>query len=280
MANRNNQHIDSPAFKELAYRVLSKISPDQKGNLTPSELKHFNSEYTLQRFCKEERMDYILHIMAKCGIDWTFRIHEDSLSADMVEYNTVDQYRYPFKRLDNTEATARENVCIISSRDVMVLSHLVAQNCTTKVYHVSEFSKAMQAKGRDLKQLTSWDEEIVRAGAAYDLFNSILLEQLNSFEYAADILDLDEYDLRILCALYQKRQTALRMNEISQLTKATGKKMYFRKNIKKLMDAGLVASDQKDPQKLWANTTFFIITTAGLNKVINYMKFIYKNVFQ
>lgn len=279
MANRYNQHIDSPAFKEMCYRVLSRITPAQKENLSHTELKHFNSEHALQKFCKEERMEYLMLILTKVGIDWTFRIHEDAFAADMIEFNCTEQYKYPLKRLDVIEATARENVCVISSRDVMVHSHMVAQNCLTKVYHISEFSRSMQSKGRDLKQLTTWDDELIKANAAHDLFNRILLEQIKSFDYAESVLGLDQIDIRILCALYDKRATALRLKDIAETTMTANKKMYLKKNMQKLMDEGLVATDEKDDRKLWLSGTYFIITTAGLNKIITYRKHIYKNIF-
>ncbi len=224
-------------------------------------------------------MDYLLLILTKCGIDWTFRVHEDAFDADMLEFNTVDQYKYPQKRVDLIEATKRSNVCIISSREIMVHSHMVSQNCHTKVYHVSEFSKKMQDKGRDLKQLTSWDDAVNGAISAHDLFNKILLEQMKSFDYAENVLGLDQLDIRILCALYDKRTIALRMKDIAAITMTDTRKMYLKKNMQKLMDQKLVATDEKDPGKMWHIGTFFIITTAGLDKIINYRKYVYKNLF-
>ena len=71
----------------------------------------------------------------------------------------------------------------------------------------------------------------------------------------------------------------MKMKDIAELTRSEGKKKYFRSNMQKLLDLGYVASDQKDVKKLWANSSYFIITTSGLNKVMNYMKYIYGNVF-
>lgn len=280
MANRQNQHIDSPAFKELCFRVLSKLTPDQKENLSVSEAQNFKNEYTLQKFCKENRMDYLMYILAKCGIDWTFRIHEKDVDADMVEFNTAEQYKYPLKRLDNIEATSRSNVCIISSRDVMVLSHMVAQNCLTKIYHISEFSKKLKEKGRNLQQLTSWDDQIVKASAAHDLFNRLMVENLKAVDYAEGVLGLDAIDLRILGELYDKRNTALRLRDIADSTFSQNKRVYLKKNMNKLLEEGLVYTDEKDKRRIWLQSTYFVITTAGLNKIINYRKYVYKNIFR
>lgn len=280
MANRKNQHIYSPSLSEYAFRALRSIKPEQKANLTIDELKLFETDYKLQKFIKEDgRLDYLLYLLSKVGISWTLRIERDAESTDLLEFNTQDQYRYPQKRVDITEATMREGTCVISSRDVMVLSHMLAQNCTTKVYSISEFGKILAKKMKDTKQLTSWDSEVVKAQEGYEIFNNILLEQLNSLDYAKDVLGLDDIDLRILAALYKKRNVAVKMNEITAMTKSSGKNMYFRKNMKKLLDEGLVASDNRNPTKLWANSVYFMITTAGLNKILSYQKLIHKNTF-
>lgn len=278
MANRQNQHIDSAAFKSYAFRKLKNITPEQKEALLPDELRYFRNNNTLQQFCKAERIDYIAMILAKVGIDWTWRFHEDEHDADMIEFNAVDQFKYPHKRLDVTEATSRRGVCIISSREISVLSHMVAQNCATKVYGTTDHTKKLKKVAAKIKPL-AWDTEIAEAQDAHDLFNDLLLEQLNSFAYAEDVLGLDQGDLRILCALYKKRNEAIRLTDIATLTKATGKKMYFRQNMQKLMDEKLVMTDTKDVKKVWANSAYFIITTAGLVKIMMYRKFIHKNVF-
>lgn len=279
MANRNNQHIDSPSLKELAYRALKNITPAQKESFTPNEIQYFESEYTLQKFCQEERIDRILYFMAKVGFDYTIRVHKNVFEVDMVEFATQYQASYPQHRVDAIEATKRENVCIVSSRDVMFLSNLVAQNCTTKVYDISEFSKDLAKKGKTIGQLRKWENEVKHTAEAYEFLNDILLEQMNAKDYAGATLGLQTDDLRVLCALYKKRQSAVSMSEISKLAKSKGAKMYFRKNMEKLMREGLITSDQKETKKLWANSSFFMITTKGIGKIMEYQKYVYKNAF-
>lgn len=273
------QHIYSESFIELAYRALRSITSDQKKTLSIYELKYFKSEYDLKKFVAEERMDHVMYILTKVGFSWTFRIERDQWAAEMVEFNSEDQWEYPQKRIDVTEATAREGVCVISSRDVMHKSHMMAQNVATKVYQISQFSKDLQQKGRDLKQLRRWDDEIALASKAHDMWNDILLEQLNSFEYAESTLGLDYYDLRILAALYKVRNRSIRMKEISELTKAKGKKMYFRKNLEKLLELNLVATDAKDAKKNRSEVGYFMITTKGIGSIMEYRKFVYENTF-
>jgi hypothetical protein len=279
MANRKNQHIYSTAFNEYTFRALKNITPEQKENLTVNELKYFSKDYSLQEFCKEATMEYKLHLLAKVGISWTFRMEREKSNGDMLEYLTQDQYQYPQKRVDITEATSREGVCVISSREVMTLSHMLAQNCTTQVYSISEFSKILQSKMKSVKTLTSWDDEVERTQEGYEVFVKILIEQLNSIDYAKGVLGMDEADIRILSALYLKRNSAVKMNQISEMARTKGRKMYFRKNIKGLIESGYVTSDRKDPSKLWANNTFFMITTKGIGRYLEYVKFVYGNSF-
>lgn len=279
MSYRHNQHIYSPSFQEMAFRKLKNSTAEERENLSTEELKIFKNEYTIQKFCKEEMMERVLYILTRLGKSWTLRVEEDQFDADMVEFNSIDQYQYPLKRVDITEATSRAGVCVISSRDVMTISHMVAQNCNTKVYALSEFSQALVKKGRDLGQLKSWDREVERSEAAHDVFNDLLLEQLNSFTYAADTLGLSANDIRILSALYKKRNGAIKMSDISTLTKSTGKKKYFRPDMQKMLDEGLVVSDQKETKKIWANSSFFMITTKGIDRIMKYREYVAKNAF-
>lgn len=279
MANRKNQHIYSTALNDSTFRALKNITPDQKENLTVNELKFFSSDDTLYNLCRETTLDYRLYLLAKVGVSWTFRIERNAFEADLLEFNTQEQYDYPQKRVDVTEAASRSGTCVISSREVMFLSHMLAQNCTTGIYSISEASQILSAKVKNVRHLKGFDHEVQKAQEGYDTFNDIILEQLNSLDYAKETLGLDENDIRILSALYKKRSSALKMNEIAQLTKSVGRKMYFRKNMQKMLDAGYVYCDSKDLAKRWANSTYFMITTYGLNKIMTYQKFIMKQIF-
>jgi hypothetical protein len=279
MANRKKQHLYSTSLNEYTYRVLNSITPDQKENLTIDELKIFESDYTLQKFSKESTIDYRGYLMAKMGVSWTLQFYRDHEDVEMLEFLTKDQYEYPFKRMDITESTSGHDVCVISSREAMIYSHMLSQNCTTQVYAISEFSKRMAQKMKDVKILTNWDSEVVDVTEGHETFNDILLEQLNSLSYAQQILGLDEADLRILCALFKKRNSAIKMNQVAELTKSKGRKMYFRKNMMGLLERKLVLCDVKDLKKVWANSVYFMITEGGIDKVMKYQKFVYRNTF-
>ncbi len=279
MSNRHNQHIHSPAFVELAFHALKKTTPEDRSSLTVDEVKLFKSDATIRRFCSEERMDYVMYILAKVGKSWTFSIEDEEYDREMLEFLVRDQMEYPQKRLDITERAAEKGVCVISSREVMLFSHMLAQNCNTLIYEVSSFSHNMQGKVRADKRVGKWEGDLEKAQEAHDRFNDILLAQLNSLSYAEETLGLDEYDLRILAALFKERNGASKMKDIAEYTQSSGRKMYFRKNMQKLLDQKLLASDAKDVKKVWANSTYFIITAKGLGKLMEYQKFVYQNTF-
>ncbi len=280
MANKQNNHIYSPAFEALAFRTLKSTTVEERKLLDLDEIKMFKSDATLLRFCSEERMDYVMYVLAKMGKSWTFRIESDSYDGEMLEFLTQDQNEYPQKRMDIAIAAAEKGVCVISSRDVMLYSHMLAQNCTSKIYTVSNLSIALHDKVKPDRKIGKWNGDVEKASAAHDRFNDILLGQLNSLGYAEDSLGLDVYDIRILSALYKERDIALKMTSISDLTKSSGRKMYFRKNMQKLLDEGLVASDVKEVRKMWLGNTYFMITTRGIGKILEYQKFVYKNTFE
>jgi predicted transcriptional regulator len=277
---RHNNHIDSPSFKEYAYRVLKNITPFQKETLTEREKYHFQTDYLLQKFCKEERIDHILYILGKCGIEWTIRVSKDDLlfEADMAEFATQDCLESPQRQIEVIEATKRAVVCVISSRDIMFNSHVMAQNCTTKIYKISEFSQSLIKLHRDFGQLEGWDKQVEGSEKAHNWFNEVILEVENAMDYAVNGLDLGREDVRVLCALYKKKHKAVTMTELAEITRSVGKKMYFRKSMSGLLKSGLVASDNKNPKKAWAEKTYFMITTKGIDVIMRYREQVLKNV--
>lgn len=279
MANRNAQHIYSPTFSELSYRVLNNLTKEQREVLNIDELKIFQSEYTLQKFCKEERIDRVGYFLAKIGYSWTIQFERNEDDAERLISNADSQYDYPEKRVDITERTKELGVVVISSREVMNLAHMTAQNCLTGVYAISQFSKDMQAKGKDIKQLTAWDNEIKGIQEAHDIVNNLLLEQLNSIDYIEEIMGMDMDDLRILSALYKKRNSALRMRDFPELTKAKGKKMYMKANMEKLLNLDYISCDRRPKGSKWMYEGWFMISTKGIGKVMEYRKLIFKNAF-
>jgi hypothetical protein len=280
MSNKQNNHIYSPAFESLAFKVLKSATVEQKKLLDVDEIKMFKSDATLLRFVSEERMDYVMYILAKIGKSWTFRIESDEYDGEMLEFLTQDQNTYPQKRTDITNRAAEQGVCVISSREVMFYSHMLAQNCTTKIYTVSNLSSALHDKTKPDRKIGKWNGDVAKAQEAHDRFNEILLGQLNSLGYAEESLGLDVYDIRILSVLYKKRDIAMKMAEISEFTRSSGRKMYFRKNLQKLLDEGLVASDAKYVKKMWAGSAYFMITGKGIGKILEYQKFVYKTTFE
>lgn len=279
MSNRQNQHIYSPAFVELAFWSLKNTTPEDRSSLTIDEVKIFKSDATIRRFCSEERMDYVMYMLAKLGKSWTFSVEDENYDREMLEFLIRDQMDFPQKKVDITERAAEKGVCVISSREVMLYSHMLSQNCNTMAYEVSLFSQNLQGKVRPDKRLGKWEGNLEKAKEAHERFNDILLAQLNSLSYAQETLGLDEYDLRILAAFFKERNGAMKMKDVAEYTQSSGRKMYFRKNMQKLLDLGLLHSDTKDVKKVWAGTTYFIITAKGLGKLMEYQKFVYQNTF-
>lgn len=279
MANRHNQHIYSPAFNDYAYRTLKSISAEQKEALPAEELRIFKDDASLRKFCREERMDLVLAMLAKLSVCWTLTMYTDEYDKDMVEFLVQGQQEFPQKRVELTERMVDTGMCVISSREAMVLSHMLSQNCTTLIYQVSEMSKRVSEGAEVIKKVKWFEDEVLKTEKSYNLMNTIFMEQLNMLEYARSQMGLDENDMRILSALYGKKDGVMTMTQISEATRSFGRKMYFRKNMTKLMEMGLVSSDSKKLKMVWANSVFFIITTKGIGKLLEYQKKVYKNVF-
>lgn len=269
-------HIRSGQFVDLAYRIFKTATPEEKDMLSVSERRMFNSDAVLYGFCAAKRIDYILFLMAKMGVEWNLQVYKDANKMKMVELLARDSHTIPQKEVDLIQSMADNFIGSISSRDIMFNSHTLTQKGNSKIYSLSEFSRSLYERMAHMDISNTWETHSKKSKESVASFNEIILAQLNSFDYVESVLGISIDDVRVMAALFKHKDSALTMIEISDATNSFGRKKFFRGNMEKLLDAELVITDLKDAKK-WRPSTRFMISTKGVGKYMEYLKFIYDN---
>lgn len=285
MSNRRHL-IYIPSFSEYAYREIKRANATQRQNLSDADMKILRDDASLRKFVHQAPMEHIDVILTKLGKTWDKRYYDVEVDADDIEQLTINQFRSPGQRLQAIEKEAKDHVYHMSSMDVMLSAHMASQNVHSNVYEISAKSRMAVNYVRALKTIKKpYSEQIQEAEEANDILNKLLLNQLNSMDWALKTLGLQQVDIRILASLFQKRHAALTMQDISKDTYFDGSRQYLKKNVEKLQEDGLIMSDansgrelRKDKKK-YGQRTFYMITTKGVDKMMKYRNYLHEITF-
>ena len=268
------------AHREYAYRWLTGVPEKTIKELEPEERKIFQDETTIHRFCENAPEPKINLLLTKTGVVWCMVFGPDHETIKHTIFCNFNQYEYPLKRVDAIETTSRNNVYATGSAELMLAIQMTAQNCSTKVYAMSQFTKDLMARRKGFNKMRSTKDDYTEGAEAYTDFAKLVAEQLNSFDWALTELYLSQPELRILCTLFANRTTAMTLTEIMERTKLGGRKMYLGKFIDGLMIRKLIMSDNKAPGKLVKSKAYYMITGEGIKKTAQYIQYLHKQTFE
>lgn len=274
MAASRKHILFLPTLSEYAYRILVRLTEDQKKSLSPAEQVMLKSENTINQFCKSETLDRILLILTKLGVDWAIMTYPDEEIAQQLTFNVFNQYQFIQKRSDVVNVMKRENIYAVSSREAMVNVQMMAQNAHTDVYHLSEHMKDLIKRNRAFASIPGYDETVASATQSFDDFARIILEVFNSVDHRSSTWDLDELETRIMLTLFEKRNSVSNLLTVQNGVKLGSKKNYLKKRLEGLQQRGLIVSEQKH-LKNTNRVQNYLITTKGIKVIMEYVKYIY-----
>ena len=267
--------VNIPGFGEYLYRVMVSATEEQKMNIDPALLRYFKDERTIHRFCANQTFSKQLLVFTGLGYDWTLHFAPNSDIIDTTLCTIIDQFRYPDKRLDVVEGMVRNKVFMMGNREMMIISQMGAMNCQTGVYHISEFTKALLKKRRGFNQTESYPDMIQRSIDTYAEFNKLALTTANAAEYANTVLNLTDLQLRILQALFDKRNAAMPSKEIISAVAMDQKPTIVNKDLDELSGMKLINNDKYGEAKKYKKDINYLITASGIKKVMDYLQYVH-----
>jgi hypothetical protein len=255
-------------FSEHLFRLLTTLTKERKDLLSTEEKVMLATVEDIRKFCARETFEKQLFIYTKLGEEWTLNFGPEEAIQETLEACEY-QFDHTLHRLDAVDAIVRDNVCCVSSRDVMLLSQMCAQNCKTEGYRLTYLMTKTKRTTNKLSK--AYDIETQEAAESLDLMNKLMLEQLKARWFAQDNLNLGPQELLILLTLFENKNGAYSIKDILLILVAESNKKFVTQHIGKLEEKGFVMSDRK---KIgigrWSKNVYYSITTRGIQIVTDY----------
>ena len=279
MSNTRYRIYNKP-FSEYVYRTLKNLTAYQKKNLSDEDLKILKNATTISNFATDEQLDRLLLMLTKAGKIWVLYIGGESEEVDHLLFATVDQFDSDEKRLDVIQATADKGAFFLGANDTMLSLMMSAQNVNTPLYALSANSRELSAKVARAKSVKlPVDQQVASAVSAYDDLNRMMRNQLNALDWAQKTLGLEQNEIRVLSALFQKRTGAMTLKDMAEETLLGDKKSYLKKQVDALMAKKCILSDDKH-NKNKSTTVYYMIAPEGIRKIMQYNDFIIRQTFK
>ena len=279
MSNTRYRIYNKP-FSEYVYRTLRNLTADQKANLSDEDLKILKNATTISNFANDEQLDRLLIVLTKTGKTWVLYVGNESEDATQLSFAAVDQFDSEEKRLDVIQATADKGAFFLGANDTMLSLMMSAQNVSTPLYALSANSRELSTRMARAKSVKiPVDQQMSSAVQAYDDLNRMMRSQLNALDWAKKTIGLEQNEIRVLAALFQKRTGAMTLKEIADETLLGDKKSYLKKQIDSLMEKKCILSDDKH-NKNKSITIYYMIAPEGTRKIMQYNDFIIRNTFK
>lgn len=248
----------------------------------------FASEVKMKCFCHENPLEHLLWMLTALGKPWDLRTYTSKEDADRIEYLAVNQYQHPDQQMDIIEAEIKNKMHYLTAENVMLSAAMCARNSHSRVYTLSVGARDAADRVRSFRSKApkSHDEQMLDATNAQKDLNRLLLNQLNSFDWAKTHLDLAQHELRVLCALFDKMSGALSLQDLAKDTILEGSMSYLGKTCDRLQERGLIVSDLLHGPKLQVSKgkkspkkTFYMITHLGIQKMMQYRNYLHEITF-
>lgn len=280
MASAKRYLIHVPAFSEHLFRLFMSATDADKAGLSEYERTLLKDRKSIQDFVTCETLEKLLFVASKMGYELSLSIGPTTEAIEAALNATEYQYDSDYKRLDSISAISRAKVSTMSSREIMITSIMCAQNCNMEAHRLTSFTSNMVEK-RAFMIKEPFDMNIFKATEAVLTVNKLLLEQLNSLAYWKEMTELDEFDLRILSALFSKKDSALSAGNLVVILRVPSKKRIIVNALERMALSGLVVSDRKPGDKKMFNAKpNYIISTKGIEKIMKYIYYVWQKGFE
>lgn len=285
--SNHKYRIYNKDFSEYVYRTLKALPAFLKNDMAPEDQKVFRNDTVLSDYCSKEQMDRLLLMLTKVGKQWDIRIYDEGHDPDELEFNTVNQYQFPQKRIEVAEALARDKMFYMTANDVMMSAMMSEQNIHSPIYRLSVQSRQLSPKVSGIKSLKiPFDEQSERSIAAYQDMNKMLLQMLNAMTWARNTLSLEQGRIRVLAALFEDRHGALTMAEIAHKTAMVDKPAFLHSNVSGLLKERMIISDKSHGPKVQITKgakhnkkVYYMIAAAGIKAIMEFNNYIHKKTF-
>lgn len=265
--------INDPEFSEWVFHCMRLSSFDQKKELSANELKYFEKDEDIRRFAENETLDKRIMMLTRLGYSFTILGYPQTVDITKTLTPIPGQYQLANKRTAIIEQMIRDKVFVLSSRDLTIISHMAAQNSHSQVY-VLDYSYVKVREKLNNYRTRPFTEDIRESVKEADELSKILLNALCTKDIFESICGCNEYEMRILLALFANRNTMVSHDRIAELLQEPYRTKGIAKVCGNLCDKNYIA--REPGYRGQHRSQNYMIMEAGITAVMNYIKFVVK----
>lgn len=201
-----------PAEDEYIFECLQNYPEWAKKKLSPEEIKIFKSDVSMRMFANQAALERRDLLLAKGGF-YSVKLYWNSNTSEPETIFDFDKLKKQVKLIKNRqemiELIKSKNGFATSTREIMNMAYLIAQNTHSPYYYINRdyqkiFDAVTTVKISNLKNFddASQTTKIKDAIKARKILGALMITLLNSENYIKVTLKVDMLDIQILLYLF------------------------------------------------------------------------------
>jgi len=270
-------YITDTELEKYIFHVMRLSSDEQRRNLSSSELIHFRSEMNMRRFAENESLEKRLVLLTRLGHSFCVVVAPNM--KDMRELYAEDvpgQYDSGEKRVAVVKKMIEKKVFVMSSRDMLVMTQIMAQNAHSGIYTL-DYSWVKLKEELSKFRIRTFSEELEDAQDATKDLSILVNSILGSEESLTSLTGCTFYGMRILLSMYQYRQTMVSATKIADIIGESKRSRSVSKACAHLMKREYIIRAPIRKQNGRKSADLYTIAEKGISVVMTYLKYVLKH---
>lgn len=270
--------ITDPAFCEFVFHCMQNVSKDVLLELSPAELRWFDSKIKMRRFADKETLEKRLLLLARMGVSYTVVLAADKSKASTILEKTIpDTFRIVKDRAALIKQMHKDDVFVFGSREVSMITHMAAQNSHAEVYILDPVYAEMSRKVNDAIVRSEYiNKDIKEAIKGFDEIARIAVASILTVETVPGILGINQEQLNMLLVMLPLRGNYVTIDTLCTLLHQTRRtRNGVAKSATNLTKLGYIAAIH-DGQTGRKRTTEYTIMEPGINAAVKWLKYMLK----
>jgi hypothetical protein len=219
------KNIVFPArFYEWFFDLLTSIPKEIRRSLNDTELSALRTKSEIKRFAQNSIIDKKLTLLTKLGLDWSLIVFDPKKFDIKTLEKVYRQYSINGAPLDNINDMIRQQVFVLSSKEIALSLGMMASNCHGNTFRINmEITKVNDAlahidKRREMAESNQSKQSSV-TDAAYLRMARMMFYGMDAENYFLAVHGLLPVEVKILCILYQKPNNYYRVTALQERLK-------------------------------------------------------------
>lgn len=264
-------------FSEFVFNVIDNLTFEQKAKLSSTDLEYLKTKGVRRRFADYETIDKQLYLLSRVGIKFCILVGTEDKVGMMLE-EVENQYATVEGRADVIKLMAENKTFALSSRHVMEVSNMAAQNSHSQIYMLDR--KYLQMRDQLNEAGTSfYSKDIEQSKRAITDLGNLALATISAIEKVEVMFNMDTLRIKILLALYKEKNNYVTIATVSSHIGESIRGCKIKNRLLDLCKNGYADKLSTHIPTSKKDIMSFTITENGIEKVGNFIKYLSKFIF-